>query len=63
VVLFVVSGVLRRRTPAASGKGRTSRDTGGRTGIEGRSPAGSPARAGEDDLSEIEDILKRHGIS
>jgi hypothetical protein len=63
VVLFVVSGVLRRRTPAATGTGRTSVDTGARRGLEGRSPAGAPARAGEDDLSEIEDILKRHGIS
>jgi hypothetical protein len=63
VVLFVVSGVLRRRTPAATGTGRASLDTGGRRGLEGRSPAGAPDRPADDDLSDIEDILKRHGIS
>jgi len=55
VVLFAVSGVLRRRTssggPRAVERGRSS-------------PAATPKRAGgDDDLSEIEDILKRHGIS
>ncbi len=57
VVLFVVSGVLRRRTPAASGERRA---------VKGRasSPAVGPKRAGaDDDMAEIEDILKRHGIS
>jgi heme exporter protein D len=56
VVLFVVSGVLRRRTPEVSGD---------RWAVErGRpSPAAAPKRPGDDDLAEIEDILKRHGIS
>ncbi|MGN6574073.1 MAG: hypothetical protein ACTHKG_00160 [Nocardioides sp.] len=59
VVLFVVSGVLRRRT-----SGRATR-SGERLAVDSRrpSPAAAPKRAGDDDLAEIEDILKRHGIS
>jgi heme exporter protein D len=59
VLLFVVSGVLRRRTP-----GPEDRATQGRA-VESRrsSPAAAPKRAGDDDMAEIEDILKRHGIS
>jgi hypothetical protein len=49
VVLFVVSGVLRRRTPAPravdSGKDR------------------QPAVSGGDDMADIEALLKKHGIS
>ena len=53
VVLYVVSGFLRRRSPA-------------RRAVEGRQPpvAGPPARTtGDDDLADIEAILKKHGIS
>ena len=49
LVLFVVSGVLRRRTPATravdSGKGR------------------QPAISGDDDMADIEALLKKHGIA
>ncbi len=49
LVLFVVSGVLRRRTPAPravdSGKGR------------------QPAISGDDDMADIEALLKKHGIA
>jgi hypothetical protein len=50
LVLFVVSGVLRRRrttTPRAvdSGKGR------------------QPAISGDDDMADIEALLKKHGIA
>ncbi len=57
LVLFVVSGMLRRRTAGTSGERRA---------VERHrsSTAATPPRAGgDDDLSEIEDILKRHGIS
>lgn len=62
VLLFVLAGVLRRR-----GVGGTSR----RESLPG-SPARAPARpvgttgkpaAEDDDMADIEAILKRHGIS
>ncbi len=49
VVLFVLSGVLRRRSPGRTAAPQLTGGTGG-TG-------------GTDDLAEIEDILKRRGIS
>jgi hypothetical protein len=51
-VLFVVSGVLRRRTPS-------------RRAVSGAAaPAqGRPAVSGDDDMAEIEALLKKHGIA
>jgi hypothetical protein len=52
VVLFVVSGVLRRRTPS-------------RRAVSG-TPAperGRPAVSGDDDMADIEALLKKHGIA
>jgi hypothetical protein len=53
VVLFVVSGILRRRTPS-------------RRAVPG-APApgkGTPAvTGGDDDMAEIEALLKKHGIA
>jgi hypothetical protein len=52
VVLFVVSGMLRRRTPS-------------RRAVSG-APApgqGRPAVSGDDDMAEIEALLKKHGIA
>ena len=52
-VLFVVSGVLRRRTPS-------------RRAVSGRAPAparGRPAVSGDDDMADIEALLKKHGIA
>ncbi|NRQ30466.1 cellulose synthase [Nonomuraea sp. NN258] len=75
VVLFVVSGVLRGRRPAG---GRPKREPAaveqpGKAGPAERkkTPAAAPApavaapkaRANDDDFSDIEDILKRRGIS
>ncbi len=51
-VLFVVSGVLRRRTPS-------------RRAVSGApAPArGRPAVSGDDDMADIEALLKKHGIA
>jgi heme exporter protein D len=57
VVLFVVSGVLRRRTPEPVDRAARRRE------VDGRPSPAAPKRAGDDDMAEIEDILKRHGIS
>ena len=54
--LFVVSGILRRRTPSS---------TPSRPAVSG-SPArgqGKPAVSGDDDMADIEALLKKHGIS
>ena len=72
-VLFVVGGVLARRQPqrAAPQQARVGRErsrtpaTGsperaGSPGKAGLSKAGSPA---DSDLDDIEEILRRHGIS
>jgi hypothetical protein len=54
VVLFVVSGILRRRTPS-------------RRAAPAAVPAGgkgAPAvTGGDDDMAEIEALLKKHGIA
>jgi hypothetical protein len=56
VVLFVVSGALRsRQVGKADGSGRSLR--------AGRTPdAGPRAVAGDDDLAEIEALLRKRGI-
>ncbi len=53
VVLFVVSGILRRRTP--SRRAAPAAPAGGK---------GAPAvTGGDDDMAEIEALLKKHGIA
>ena len=49
--LFVVSGILRRRTAS-------------RPAVSGAPPRGQgrPAVSGDDDMAEIEALLKKHGI-
>jgi len=84
VVLFIVSGSLRRRSmqrgqgKQAVGSGPTSAGTGGQLATRpgpglaagGTVPAKTPAKApkgkkagDDDDLGDIEDILRRHGIT
>jgi hypothetical protein len=50
VVLFVLSGVLRRRTPS-------------RRAVSGAPERGRPAVSGDDDMADIEALLKKHGIA
>jgi hypothetical protein len=59
VVLFVVSGFLRRRQQAGpkSGSGQQSLTA------DASRPAAQPAAGGDDDMADIEAILRRHGIS
>ena len=65
--LFVVSGVLRRRTPKRAG--RKQRKQAAVAGTETPSVSGGrPAPAAtkpepDDDMADIEAILKKHGIS
>ena len=54
-VLFVVSGVLRRRTPSRT---RPRPAASGR-----RRGQGKPAVSGDDDMADIEALLKKHGIA
>jgi hypothetical protein len=61
VVLFVVSGALRSRELGKGGKGKTS-------GPARELPAsgarkGAPAVADDDDMAEIEALLRKRGIS
>jgi hypothetical protein len=75
-VLFLVSGVLRRRRGGAAAAGREGRPAkqaapsaaGGSTPAAPTQPIrrpvqAKPAAAADDDLSDIEEILKRRGIS
>ncbi len=85
VVLFVVSGPLRRRRvkrdqdkqaaervgrPTAAG--RRGRELAARTApvattapakVPAKAPKGKSAAADDDDLGDVEDILRRHGIT
>lgn len=77
VVLFVVSGLMRRRGLGTKGRRpRSRRDRRRERSAEplpaGRQPAGRPPAGGQpevgtagatDDLADIEAILKKHGIS
>ena len=60
VVLFGVSSVVRRRSPGRPS--RRARKTPEVTGGTSRKPAAPPA-AQDDDMADIEAILKKHGIS
>ena len=52
LVLYLVAGLLRRRAPARQVAGTPRRAV----------PARPTPGAGDDDLSEAEEILRRHGI-
>ena len=67
VVLFVVSGTLRGRTrkpgaPGADGPGRPASPPAGAPAGKALKPAKSKAPAADDDLGDVADILRRHGI-
>jgi hypothetical protein len=79
VVLFIVSGPLRRRRvsqgqtgasgslPAGAARGQLA--TRPADPISGKAPAKAPAKArkgkddDDDDLGDVADILRRHGIT
>jgi hypothetical protein len=58
VVLFVVSGFLRRRSVSRGGR----RD-GEPAALTDRGDRPAATTAGDDDLDDIEAILRKHGIS
>jgi hypothetical protein len=67
VVLFVVSGTLRGRTRkpggrGADGPGRPASPPAGAPPGKALKPAKSKAPAADDDLGDVADILRRHGI-
>jgi hypothetical protein len=59
-VLFVVSGVLRRRRPRDTGRTRPAGRR-GQPAVRGR--AGSGGESGLDEFADIEELLRRRGIS
>jgi hypothetical protein len=65
VVLFVVSGTLRRsgagKPRAAAGAGPAGQVSGAPPG-KALKPAKSKAPAADDDLGDVADILRKHGI-
>ncbi|MGA9748282.1 MAG: hypothetical protein WBQ50_12570 [Nocardioides sp.] len=70
VVAFVVSGFLRRRSPRPSRAERRAAKAGGPAApavtSSGRAPATTTASgkgAADEDIDDIEAILKKHGIS
>jgi hypothetical protein len=73
-VLFVVSGPMRRRrvkqSPDKQAVGATGRELAPRTAattatakVPAKAPKGKSAVADDDDLGDVEDILRRHGIT
>ena len=71
VVLFGVSGVMRRRSKAAGGRPGAQSGTGtGGAPAAGRAPGTVAVKGGKrkpggdanDDLADVAEILKRHGI-
>lgn len=59
VVLFVASGMVRRRTAR-----RTTGEVGSTPPAKGLpAPGGRPAVSSDDDMADIEAILKKHGIA
>ena len=67
VVLFVVSGTLRGRTrkpggPGADGPARPASSPAAAPAGKALKPAKSKAPADDDDLGDVADILRRHGI-
>lgn len=76
VVLFVVSGVLRGRKLAKAGGGKKTGEAAAEAPAGRQAPAARPAakqtakpaveskkKSADDDFSDIEDILKKRGIS
>lgn len=65
IVLFVVSGTLRGRTrkPGGSdGAARQASQPAGAPAGKALKPAKSKAPAADDDLGDVADILRKHGI-
>ena len=61
--LFVVSGFLRRRTPGRGSRAERRQATEGEArAVTGSGPPAAKAPA-DDDMDDIEAILKKHGIS
>jgi hypothetical protein len=68
VVLLVVSGILRDRALAAGGAGKPGKKQAAvgsdkRAGLPASSQGSTGPLADDDDLSEVEAILRRRGIS
>jgi heme exporter protein D len=76
VVLFVVSGVLRGRKLAKAGGGKKAGEAAAEAPAGRQAPAARPAakpaakpaveskkKSADDDFSDIEDLLKKRGIS
>ena len=62
--LFVVSGFLRRRTPRRSGPaGKSAKTSEQPPAVTGSRPPAATAPAADEDLEDIEAILRKHGIS
>lgn len=57
VVLFVVSGMLRSRQLGGSG------ESSGKPLPAGKAPRSEPALPGDDDMAEIEALLRKRGIT
>jgi hypothetical protein len=64
IVLFVVSGSMRGRTrkPGADGPARSAGQPAGAPAGKALKPAKGKAPAADDDLGDVADILRRHGI-
>ena len=61
--LFVVSGYLRRRTPGRGRRAERRQAAAGETpAVTGSGPPAAKSPA-DDDMADIEAILKKHGIS
>jgi hypothetical protein len=66
--LFVVSGFLGRRRPAPSTRSKKSQQaarpqqTGAALPAKGPRPAAVPETTADDDLADIEELLRKHGI-
>jgi hypothetical protein len=66
VVLFVVSGMMRSRGVGTTGRPATKDGAGGSTTGTAALPAGSGRKAPapvDDDMADIEAILRKHGIT
>ena len=65
LMLFVVTGVARRRSPQAGRKAarKAGQDAGAPAKAVGSKRSGSAATPGLEGMEDIEAILKKHGIS
>lgn len=72
VVLFVASGVMRGRKLRAGGRTKEAKAAGQEPAKAGKAPQAAPAKPavepkkagkGDEDFSDIEDLLRRRGIS